>query len=127
MFTPKVETVGTVSDFLAGTTAKEVITPSILVTSLTTGLLSYTPIVGAEGIITDKIISAFDPILQLIQGLAYPVGMCMMCAGFLVIMTGNRSKGIALIKWSAVGYIGLQFAPALMTILADVGRAMMSK
>jgi hypothetical protein len=48
----------------------------------------------------------------------------MICAGFLVIMTGNRQKGLNMIKWAAIGYIGMQFAPAIMTILVEVGKAM---
>ncbi len=131
LFTPKIETVGTVSDFLQGKTAKEVITPSIAAISLTTGLLSYTPMVGAEGLVkqhvAEKIIVAFDPVVQLIQGLAYPVGMTMICAGFLIMITGNRHKGLSMIKWAAIGFIGMQFAPAIMMILGEVGRAMMAK
>lgn len=144
MFTPKVETVGTVSDFLQGKTMKEVNESSTLEKSSMQNLVTYTPTAvlfgglmnmvtpaSAEGMmakhVANKIIVAFDPIVQMIQGLAYPVGLTMMCAGFLIIMTGNRHKGIAMIKWAAIGFVGMQFAPAIMAILVEVGQAMMAK
>jgi hypothetical protein len=82
-----------------------------------------TPMLGTISI-TAKIISAFNPIIQLIQGLSYPVGFIMLTAGFLVMMTGNRQKGLNMIKWAAIGYVGMQFAPAIMAILVEVGKAL---
>jgi len=76
--------------------------------------------------ITDNIIHAFDPIIQLMQGVSYPIAFLMISGGFILIMMGQRSKGLAMIKWAAVGYIGLQFAPAIMKILVGVGKAMMN-
>ncbi len=77
--------------------------------------------------IADKIIGAFDPIIQLAQGVSYPVAFLMICGGFLLIMVGQRSKGLAMLKWAAVGYVGMQFAPAIMQILVSVGKAMVAK
>lgn len=146
MFEPKVETVGTVSDFLQRKTAEEVTAQYSPVKSflqeheafhylpiagLLGGIVNYAQPASAEGMVAqhvaNKIIVAFDPIVQMIQGLAYPVGLTMMCAGFLIIMTGNRHKGIHMIKWAAIGFVGMQFAPAIMSILVEVGRAMMAK
>ncbi|MBU8715373.1 hypothetical protein KM924_23000 [Brevibacillus parabrevis] len=77
--------------------------------------------------IADKIIGAFDPIIQLAQGVSYPVAFLMICGGFLLIMVGQRSKGLSMLKWAAVGYVGMQFAPAIMQILVSVGKAMIAK
>lgn len=77
--------------------------------------------------IADKIIGAFDPVIQLAQGVSYPVAFLMICGGFLLIMVGQRSKGLAMMKWAAVGYIGIQFAPAIMQILVSVGKAMVAR
>ncbi|UOY92918.1 hypothetical protein MUG87_01870 [Ectobacillus sp. JY-23] len=76
---------------------------------------------------TARIISAFDPIISLVQGVAYPVTFLMIGGGFLLIIMGQRSKGLSMIKWAAVGYIGLQFAPSIMQILVEVGKAMVTK
>src|SRR5690348_13175134 len=72
----------------------------------------------------DKIIGAFDPIIQLMQGLAYPIGFLTLSGGFILIMLGQKHKGIHMIKWACIGYVGLQFAPAIMKILVEVGKAM---
>lgn len=92
-------------------------------TSLAFG--GFHPVAAAD--MTTRIISAFDPIISLVQGIAYPVTFLMISGGFLLIILGQRSKGLAMMKWAGVGYIGLQFAPAIMQILVDVGKAMMAK
>ena len=123
-FTPRIETVGGVRDFLAESRKKEVSGENkfLRVTSLTAALSTYASTASAASI-QDKIIHAFDPLIELVQALAYPVGFTMICAGFLVIMTGNRHKGLHIIKWAAIGFIGMQFAPGIMSILLEVGKS----
>lgn len=144
LFTPKVKTVGTISDFLDESPTKVsakwsiigiasgvmgvsgmVLPPSMPIGGYATPAIAmptYSPVFGSVGI-GDTIIRACQPIIELIQGISYPVGFIMICAGFLVIMTGNKQKGLSMIKWAALGYIGMQFAPAIMAIIVDVGRA----
>lgn len=81
--------------------------------------------VEAAGI-QDNIIHAFDPIIQLMQGASYPIAFIMLSGGFILIIMGQKSKGLNMIKWACVGYIGLQFAPAIMKILVGVGKAMIT-
>lgn len=76
--------------------------------------------------IEDGIIKAFDPLISLMQGISYPITFLMLSGGFILIIMGQKSKGLTMIKWAAVGYIGLQFAPAIMKILVSVGKAMMA-
>lgn len=66
------------------------------------------------------IISKFQPIVNLIQGLGYPVCMCSMTCGG-VMMAFNRKKGVSLIKDGAIAYLVIQFVPMLMKILSGVG------
>lgn len=135
IFTEKVQTVGGIKDFLSASPTKIKILSGSLA-GLTVGTIATMvqptpeavpamampmPILGLG--VADKIIHAFDPIVQLLQGLSYPVCFIMLSAGFLVIMTGNRAKGLNLIKWAAIGYVGMQFAPAIMAILVEVGKA----
>lgn len=122
VFTPKVQTVGSVRDFLAQNKTVKEVTKALPLATATTIPLTYTPAVSAS-LIGDRVISAFDPIIQLLQAMAYPLGFLMMTAGCLVIMTGNKSRGIHLIKWAAIGFIGMQFLPGIMQILAEVGEA----
>lgn len=75
--------------------------------------------------IQERIIGAFDPLIQLLQGISYPVAFLMITAGFLLIMTGQKSRGLSMMKYAGIGYIGLQLAPALMGILVDIGKEMM--
>lgn len=123
-FTPRIETVGSVRDFLAENRKKEVSGENkfLRVTSLTAALSAYASTASAASI-QEKIVHAFDPLIELVQALAYPVGFTMICAGFLVVMTGNRHKGLHIIKWAAIGFIGMQFAPGIMSILLEVGKS----
>jgi hypothetical protein len=125
-FTSRVQTVGSISDFLNTRTERKVSTHTeskFLPVMLSTLALSGYSSIASAASIQDKIIHAFDPLIELVQALAYPVGFTMICAGFLVIMTGNRHKGLHIIKWAAIGYIGMMFAPGIMAILQEVGRA----
>ncbi|MEK4636907.1 hypothetical protein NST14_12020 [Bacillus sp. FSL W8-0519] len=90
-------------------------------------LLGNTQQAAASGWIEDKIINAFEPLIQLIQGISYPVCFLTISSGFILVMLGQKSAGINMIKWSCLGYIGLQFAPAIMQILVQIGKAMVVK
>jgi xanthosine utilization system XapX-like protein len=133
-FSEKIETVGGIKDFLKVSPSKKKLAGAL--TGLTVGAIATAlqappqavpamampmPILGLS--VSEKIIHAFDPIVSLLQGMSYPVCFIMLSAGFLVIMTGNRSKGLNMIKWAAIGFIGMQFAPAIMAILVEVGKA----
>jgi hypothetical protein len=138
IFSSKVQTVGSIKDFLGPIPAEKIkiASTAAILTGFSVGLINQiqplaAPVMAIPGIgkksIIERIIEACDPIIQLIQGISYPVAFIMICSGFLVIMTGNRQKGLNIIKWAALGYIGMQFAPAIMTILVEVGKAMLGK
>src|SRR4051812_13644222 len=93
IFTPKIQTVGSIKDFLTASPVKvttEAMTVGALTGALIT-LISRTDTVLA-GPMADKMVKAMDPLIDLIQGLSYPVGFIMITAGFLVVMTGNKQK-----------------------------------
>lgn len=128
LFEPKVQTVGSIKDFLTESPVKlagEAMTVGALTGALMTTLSRSD--MAMAGSLSERIIHAFDPIVEIVQGLSYPVGFIMITAGFLVIMTGNKQKGLHIIKWAALGYVGMQFAPAIMAILVEVGKAMAGK
>jgi hypothetical protein len=91
-------------------------TPTIIFCWMTEG-------VSAASKSQTLIIKAFNPIIDLMQGVAYPLTFLVICGGFLMIMLGNRHKGLEMLKWAAIGYVGLQLAPALMGVIVEVGAA----
>lgn len=143
LFERKVVTVGSISDFLeesptkrlrinkkhvlagAGTAIfNQAAIPFIpQMKPLAIPVMSGQPALGAAGL-SNTIAHAFDPIIQVIQGLGYPIGFIMISAGALVWLAGNRPKGIAIMKSAAIGYLILQLAPGIMAILVEVGTAM---
>lgn len=77
----------------------------------------------AKESITEIIMKACQPIFDLLQGCSYPVAFIMISGGFILIMTGQTRKGMHFIKWACLGFIGLQFAPALMSIVIQIGQS----
>lgn len=73
--------------------------------------------------IKNQIIHAFDPLVNLVQVLSYPIGFVMISAGCLFIMCGGREKGMSMIQTAAIGYILCQLAPLFMKILVGIGSA----
>ncbi|QFG05361.1 hypothetical protein 031MP004_50 [Bacillus phage 031MP004] len=125
IFRKKVQTVGTVSEFMSGEwkmTKEE---------KMTLGSVALMPIATfaadkayAKDLVSATIMKAFDPVIDLLQGISYPVCFIMLTGGFILVMIGQGHRGMRMIKWAAVGYVGLQFAPAIMEILVDIGKAM---
>lgn len=74
--------------------------------------------------IADKMKEGLNPVIELLAGLGYPVTYAMLIVGMIMIITGKKSKGLDVIKWACIGYIGLQFVPFLLNLLADIGREM---
>ncbi|MDR3593575.1 hypothetical protein [Clostridium sp.] len=72
--------------------------------------------------ISDKIRQSTNPIIELLAGLGYPVTYAMLIVGAIMIITGKKSKGLEVIKWACIGYIGLQFVPFLLSMLEEIGR-----
>ncbi|MEH7514309.1 hypothetical protein V7146_16470 [Gottfriedia acidiceleris] len=80
-------------------------------------------VIPATAGIQERVAHAFDPLFQAIAGFAYPACFFTISAGCILIMIGQKHKGLTMIKWSAIGFIGLQFAPGIMSILVEVGKA----
>lgn len=74
--------------------------------------------------VRDNIVKACWPIVDLVQGVSYPATYIMISAGVLMVIVGQKSKGLTMIKWASVGYIAMQFVPGIMEILSDVGDSM---
>lgn len=87
-------------------------------------LLAVPAIAQAATINTEAIIKAFDPLLDLAQALSYPLTFLMMLGGMLFVIIGQRSRGLQMIRWAVVGFIGIQLTPGMMRILMQVGQAM---
>ena len=69
------------------------------------------------------LIHAFWPIISLLQGIAFPVAFLGMAGGMLMISVGQRRKGLDMVKWAAIGYIGMQLVPGMMEMLGQVGHS----
>lgn len=109
--------------FMAGEVRPKVEKASPLITAAVTAA-TVLPAVTAQATATDRIIHAFDPLINVIQAISYPVCFISMAGGMLLITVGQRHRGISMIKWSAIGYIGMQMVPGIMQIVGDVGRSM---
>jgi hypothetical protein len=73
--------------------------------------------VPASGDMYDKMLHAFDPLVGLIQALAYPVAMVVVLGGALCIMVGQKEKGFGMMQGAGLGYVLVQMTPMVLNIL----------
>ncbi|MDX8288816.1 TrbC/VirB2 family protein [Metabacillus indicus] len=123
----KIQTVGTVQEFMSGewkvSKKEKVAFTSLASMSLYPLFLSKPAAAGAvTGVITEKTVNAFDPIVHLVQGLSYPIGLIVMMCGGIVWMIGNKEKGLTLITNAGLGYIIVQMVPLGMKLLVEVAK-----
>lgn len=71
-----------------------------------------------------KLVHAFDPLIDMIQALAYPVCMVVVLGGALFIMIGNKEKGFAMMQGAGLGYVLVQLTPMILNILVDAMKGM---
>lgn len=79
---------------------------------------------GVSAVVFDKILKAFDPLIQLIQGIAYPLAYCAIGLGVILMILDQRHRGMQLIRSAVIGYLLMQWLPAIMVLLRDIGQAM---
>ncbi|SEC17942.1 hypothetical protein SAMN05443246_3239 [Paenibacillus sp. GP183] len=76
---------------------------------------------AVPGVVKEKILHAFDPLIDLAISLSYPIAGVMIAGGCLFVMTGNREKGMQMLQNAAIGYILVQLSPMLLNLLVGVG------
>lgn len=96
---------------------------SVTLLSLTFGDVSFAAAGTVNGIVTEKVVNAFDPLVQLAQALSYPVGLVMMLGGGLFMMIGNADKGLSMIQKAGFGYIIVQMLPMFMDLLVEIAKS----
>lgn len=133
MFKNKVKSVGTVKEFMAGSKAKTAVKqakPYGLIPLAVAPFVVGTRALASEGgqaVVTvantagiyERMIHAFDPLIDLIQALAYPVAMIVVLGGALFIMIGNKEKGFAMMQGAGLGYVLVQLMPMVLNILVE--------
>ncbi|MCO0597351.1 hypothetical protein NGI46_07710 [Peribacillus butanolivorans] len=75
--------------------------------------------VAASSAMYDKMLHAFDPLITLVQALAYPVAMIVVLGGALMIMIGDKPKGFSMMSSAGLGYVLVQLTPLVLNILVD--------
>lgn len=92
----------------------------ITATALIITITNVTPVSANAG---DKIITALNPLIDLVQSLGYPLAVLSMTGGAITMMF-NKRLGIRIIKNTMIAFLVLQFVPGIMKILLEVGRAL---
>jgi len=143
----KVETVGTIGEFLGGEyrvkneisrnkrkgKAYSVKTTLTALAGVTTvGLTRVSPsnyayaagpVEYVKGQAKDQIIDALMPLVDIIQALSYPIALVMLSSGGLMFMINQKDKGISLIQNAALGYVLVQLMPTFMKIIVGIGNS----
>lgn len=142
----KIKSVGTIKEFMAGEHNKtwidrkvsaqriekwmKVATGLTIPVTVMTGIPTVgfaSPAVATMSMpsVTSAITKAFDPLIQLIVSLSYPIAGIMIAGGCLMILVGMKDKGTDMLRNAAIGYILVQLSPLLLKILVGVGTGVM--
>jgi len=97
--------------------------PVSLAPLATAPLWSATPALAANADIYGKMVGAFDPLVSLIQALAYPIAMVVVLGGALFVMIGNKEKGFTMMQSAGLGYVLVQMTPMVLDILVQAMKA----
>lgn len=126
----KIKSVGTVKEFMNKGNAKK-LAPYGLIPLAVAPWVTGSKALASDGggavmatatntaSIYERMIHAFDPLIDLIQALAYPVAMIVVLGGALFIMIGNKEKGFAMMQGAGLGYVLVQLMPMVLNILVE--------
>ncbi|CAH0289934.1 hypothetical protein [Peribacillus simplex] len=104
--------------------AKVAVAVSVTTLSIGFGDVSFAAAGALNGAVTAKVITAFNPLIELVQALSYPIGLTMMLGGGLFVMIGNSERGLGMIQKAGVGYVLIQMLPLLMDLLVEIAKSL---
>ena len=70
--------------------------------------------------VSAKIMSGFDPIIDLVSGLAYPIAFISLSYAGILYMLKRPEDALDKVKHTALGFVLVQMAPLLMKLLISV-------
>jgi hypothetical protein len=70
--------------------------------------------------VSKEIITAFNPIIDLAQGISYPIAFLAITVACIMYMVNQKEKAISLIQNASLGYIFVHLAPMFMKVLSKV-------
>lgn len=68
---------------------------------------------------TSEIMTAFGPLIDLVQSLAYPVAMVVALGGAIMVMISRDEKGYSMMMSAGLGIILVNMTPMVLNILVD--------
>lgn len=66
--------------------------------------------------------SSYTEIIRRLQDKADPIGSVMLIIGFFLVMLGQKNKGLNIVKWTAIAYVGIQFVPTIMEWIKEIAK-----
>lgn len=106
-------------EFMRGDHKSKVKPPTLSIMPLAAAPLVPGTAFAAEESIKEKMISAFSPLIELIQGMAYPVAMVVVLGGAIFVMIGNSDKGFSMMQKAGLGYLLVMIAPMVLDVLVS--------
>lgn len=131
----KVQRVGTISEFLAPKQVKEPTKPFRIdeeVSSATAILVAIPHLLssvfradvalaaGTKEQVSQQIMTAFDPLTNLVAGLAYPITFLTLTVAGIHWTLDHKEKAVSMMQGSAIGFIIVQMSPLLMKLLVEI-------
>lgn len=71
----------------------------------------------------ETLATIFDPFIQIIVGISFPVASLMVAIGFFIMMFGMKEKALTIIMNAGIGYVLVQMLPLFNQLLKAIGSA----
>ncbi|MFP7226037.1 hypothetical protein SFC42_23395 [Priestia filamentosa] len=78
------------------------------------------PAMSTKEEVKAKVIEAFNPLIELAQGLAYPVTFITIAGAGIMWIIGRRERAMDTLQGATIGYFVVQLAPLIMKLLTSV-------
>lgn len=125
----KIKTVGTVGEFMAnkhrskatiksGMLLPLAVAPFAQVTKASAHTEVAVPAMATDQMY-DKMVDAFDPLIVLVQAMAYPIATVVVLGGAIMVMINQKEKGYSLMMNAGLGYVLITLTPMILNILVE--------
>ncbi|MGE7650456.1 hypothetical protein ACQKM1_22175 [Peribacillus frigoritolerans] len=96
---------------------------AVVANGMPIGGVEAIPVGTVSGAITNQVIHAFDPLVNLMVSLSLPIASVILTGAALMVMINQKEKGYSLMMQASVGYVLVQMIPLFIKLLAGIGAA----
>ncbi|MBT2603709.1 hypothetical protein J7E55_11850 [Bacillus sp. ISL-53] len=96
---------------------------AVVANGMPIGGIEAVPAGAISGAVTNQVIHAFDPLVQLMVNLSLPIASVILTGAALMVMLNQKERGYTMMMQASIGYVLVQMIPLFIKLLAGIGAA----